>query len=388
MVLRYGREVRFIPVPFPARETTLKMRKKSNAAKIVILILLIGAAGLMSWRIFNRPKPSEAVSISAIRERNGMPVTKWNVAESPWEYWLPLYGTVRTSVLSEVYASQAEYVTSLSAEVGDTVKKGRVLATLDSRKAAEKVQAAQARYDELSLRYERTKELQKAGGSSKQEVESVFSQYKEAGASLQQLQTELTRHKVVAPIDGVVMRRDAEIGLLANAGKPLYVIGDPAQFEIAIDLSPRYIQMIRNGEQSRYLTPSGTWEPAAVKRVDPMANAVTGLYNVVLDVRVPGGARRNGSEQLHVGASVEAQIRIEHDASVVVVPYESVREIEGVAKVYVCSGDIAVERVIRKGRTNEQGQTHILSGLETGESIVFKGADRMYDGAKIWVQES
>jgi hypothetical protein len=224
---------------------------------------------------------------------------------------------------------------------------------------------------------------------------------------------------VVSPIDGVVMRRDAEIGLLASAGKPLYVIGDPTQFEIVIDLSPRYIQMVRNGEEARYLTPSGTWEPAAVKRVDPMANVVTGLYNVVLDVKATNANAVNtkainakainaktinskavnaksldaesvngGGAQLHVGASVEAQIRIEHSESVVVVPYESVREIEGVAKVYVCSGDVAVERVIRRGRTNEQGQTHILSGLERGESIVFKGADRMYDGAKIWIQES
>ncbi|MDR1977188.1 MAG: efflux RND transporter periplasmic adaptor subunit [Synergistaceae bacterium] len=359
------------------------MKKRSNAAKIVIVMLLTGTFGLMGWRMFNRPTPSEAVSISTIRERNGMPVTSWSVAQSPWEYWLPLYGTVRTSGLSEVYASQAEYVTSLSAEVGDTVVHGQVLATLDSRKAVEKVQAAQARYNELSLRYARTQELQKAGGSSKQEVESVFSQYKEAGASLQQLQTELTRHKVVSPIDGVVMQREAEIGLLASAGKPLFVIGDPKRFEVAIDLSPRYISMVKNGEKARYLTPSGEWKAATVKRVDPMANAVTGLYNVVLDVESQDGE----NPQLHVGASVETQIRIEHDDSVVVVPYESVREMEGVAKVYVCSGDIAVERVVQKGRTNDQGQTHIVTGLAKGESVVLKGADRMYDGARIWIQD-
>jgi multidrug efflux pump subunit AcrA (membrane-fusion protein) len=141
--------------------------------------------------------------------------------------------------------------------------------------------------------------------------------------------------------------------------------------------------MVKNGEQARYLTPSGKWETASVKRVDPMANAVTGLYNVVLDVE-----SKSSVTQLRVGASVEAQIRIEHDDRVVVVPYESVREIEGTAKVYVCSGDVAVERVVRKGRTNERGQTHILSGLDSGESIVLKGADRMYDGARIWVQES
>ena len=358
------------------------MKKRSNVAKIVIIAMVVVAISLMAARIFNRPKPSEAVSISAIRERNGMPVTSWNVIKSPWEYWLPLYGTVRTSGLSEVYASQAEYVTSLGAEVGDTVKKGQVLATLDSRQTLEKVQAAQARYNELALRYERTQELQKAGGSSKQEVESVYSQYKEAGASLQQLQTELTRHKVTSPIDGVVMQRDAEIGLLASAGKPLYVIGDPKQFEIAIDLSPRYIHMVKNDEKARFLGYDGQWQDASVKRVDPMANAVTGLYNVVL--AVDGG----GSAQLRVGASVEVRIRIESEPSVVVVPYESVRESEGRARVYVSSGDVAAERIVIKGRTNEEGLTHILSGLSGGESIILKGSDRMYDGARIWVQES
>jgi RND family efflux transporter MFP subunit len=359
------------------------MNKRSNAAKIAIVIILVGSFCLMGWRIFNRPKPSEAVSISAIRESSGMPVTSWSVVQSPWEYWLPLYGTVRTSGLSEVYASQSEYVTSLSAEVGDTVTKGQVLAALDSRKASEKAQAAQARYSELSLRYERTKELQKAGGSSKQEVESVFSQYKEAGASLQQLQTELARHKVVSPIDGVVMQRDAEIGLFANTSKPLFVIGDPKRFEIAIDLSPRYISMVRDGEQARYLSPAGEWETASVKRVDPMANAVTGLYNVVLALE----SQEGGNAQLRVGGSVEAQIRIEHDDSVITVPYESVRELEGVAKVYVCSGDVAAERVVQKGRTNDQGQTRILAGLAAGEHVILKGADRMYDGARIWIQD-
>jgi membrane fusion protein (multidrug efflux system) len=323
------------------------------------------------------------VSISAIRERNGMPVTSWRVVRSPWEYWLPLYGTVRTSGLSEVYASQAEYVTSLSAEVGDTVTKEQVLATLDSRKAAEKVQAAQARYNELSSRYERTQELQKAGGSSRQDVENVFSQYKEAGASLQQLKTELTRHKVVSPIAGVVMQRNSEIGLLASAGKPLFVIGDPKRFEIIIDLSPRYISLVNNGEPARYLSPSGEWKNAVVKRVDPMANSITGLYNVVLDVESEG----KGDATLRVGASVEAQIQIERDDSVVIVPYETVRETDGEAKVYVCSGDVALERLVRKGHTDEQGRTHILNGLESGESVILKGADRMYDGAKIWIQD-
>ena len=354
------------------------MKKRSSITKIIVILLLIGASCLVGWRIFNRPRPSEAVSIAAIRARYGIPVTTWNVASTPWEFWLPLYGTVRTSGLSEIFSSQGEYVTSIAVEVGDTVTRGQLLATLDSRRAAESVRAARVRHNELTLRHERMQELERAGGTSRQEVESAYTQLRNSGASLQHLQTELARHSVVSPIDGVVMQRNAELGLLAGSGRPLFVIGDPQLFEIVIELSPRHITMVNAGAKARFFS-GGVWEEATVMRVDPMANALTGLYTVVLDVQ---------STRLHIGASVEAQIRIEHADSVVVVPHESVRETGGVAMVYVSSEGVAVERVVTRGRTDEQGRTRILSGLESGESVVLMGVDRMYDGARIWPQES
>jgi len=354
------------------------MKKRSNITRVVVIALLLGATCLVGWRIINRPRPSEAVSVAAIRAQNGIPVTTWNVASTPWEFWLPLYGTIRTSGLSEIFSSQGEYVTSIAVEVGDTVTRGQLLATLDSRRAAESVRAANVRHNELTLRHDRMRELERAGGTSRQEVESAYTQLRDAGAALQHLQTELSRHRVVSPIDGVVMQRNAELGLLASSGRPLFIIGDPRLFEIVIELSPRHIAMVNAGAKARFLN-GGVWEEATVMRVDPMANSLTGLYSVVLDVQ---------STRLHIGASVEAQIRIEHDEDVVVVPHESVRETAGVAMVYISSNGVAVERVITRGRTDEQGRTRIISGLESGESVVLMGIDRMYDGARIWPQES
>ncbi|MCL2031328.1 MAG: hypothetical protein FWG93_07250, partial [Oscillospiraceae bacterium] len=140
----------------------------------------------------------------------------------------------------------------------------------------------------------------------------------------------------------------------------------------------RHVSMVHAGEMARFLN-GGAWEEALVKRVDPMADALTGLYTVVLDVQ---------STQLHIGASVEAQIRIEYADNAVTIPYESVRDVGDITKVYVSSGGVAVEREVVKGRTDDRGRTRILSGLEPGEVVVLKGADRMYDGARIWPQES
>ena len=53
--------------------------------------------------------------------------------------------------------------------------------------------------------------------------------------------------------------------------------------------------------------------------------------------------------------------------------------------VYVVSGDVVEEREVRIDDTRDN-RTRIVSGLEGGEMVVFKGAERLFHGAKIWIQ--
>ena len=343
-----------------------------------ILLVIIGC-GFTAWKIVNRPEPIRSVSVAAIRAQNGIPVTLHEIKASAWEYWLPLYGTATAPRLSQISANQQEYLIDIQVEVGDAVKQGQVLATLDNKTSLEKVEAARARNKELEARYNRLESLKKAGGSSAQESETAFTLLKDSQANLRLLTTELSRLKILSPISGVIVKRDAETGQLNTPSKPLFEVADMSHIEVTLDVAPNVSSLIKPGMRAKVKTDE-SWADATVRRINPAANSATGLYNCVLTIIDPD------LYSFKLGGMVESLILIENETNVISVPYEMIREVSGRTVAYIASGDYAIERPIIRGRITDM-RVRILDGLSVGERIIQKGVDRAYDGAKIWAQE-
>jgi RND family efflux transporter MFP subunit len=185
--------------------------------------------------------------------------------------------------------------------------------------------------------------------------------------------------RILSPISGVIIRRDAETGQLNTPSRPLFEVADMSYIEVTLDVAPRVSSLIRPGMPAKVRTDED-WTNASVKRINPVADAATGLYNCVITVEDPS------SYSFKLGSIVESMILIENEANVISVPYEVIREISGRPVVYVASGDTAVEREVRRGRTTDM-KVRILDGLSEEEKLVQKGVDRVYNGAKIWLQE-
>ena len=352
---------------------------KVKPTYLLFISLILFGCGFTAWKILNRPEPIRSVSITEIRRQNGIPVSLHEINPSAWEYWLPLYGTVNAPRLSQISANQQEYLIDIQVEVGDSVKQGQTLALLDNKTSLERVEAARARNRELEARYTRLESLHKAGGSSASESEAAFTLLKDSQANLRLLTTELSRLKVISPIDGVVIKRDAETGQLNNPSRPLFEVADMSHIEVELDVAPNVSSVIKPGMLARVMTDEG-WADASVRRINPVANPANGLYNCVIIVNDPT------QHSFKLGSTVESHILIENETNVVSVPYEVIREVNARTVVYVASGDIAVERPIKRGRITDL-RVRILEGLSAGEKLVHSGVDRAYDGAKIWVPQ-
>ena len=352
------------------------MRIKPTYLFFIVLILF--GCGFTAWKILNRPQPIRSVSVAAIRAENGIPVSLYEISGGAWEYWLPLYGAVKAPRLSQISANHQEYLIDIQADVGDKVKQGQVLALLDNKTSLEKVEAARAKNRELEARHNRLASLQKAGGSSAQELETAFTLLMDSQANLRQLTTDLSRMKILSPISGVIIKRDAETGQLNSPSKPLFEVADMSHIEITLDVAPNVSSLIKTGMPAKVKTEEG-WADASVRRINPVADSATGLYNCVLTVNDPE------RYSFKLGGMVESLVLIEKEASVISVPYEVIREVSGRTVVYVASDGTAVERPIKRGRITDM-KVRVLDGLSEGEKLIQKGVDRAYDGAKIWVQ--
>ncbi|MFN9323126.1 MAG: efflux RND transporter periplasmic adaptor subunit [Holosporales bacterium] len=131
-------------------------------------------------------------------------------------------------------------VLQVHVNVGDTVKKGQPLLTLDNRPLVASVEAAKIALADAEFRRQIYENLK---GTSAQRKEELFirrfAAQREA-ARLAELEAQLAQYTLTAPIDGKVLRSNIRVGEFASTGvlrDPLMVLGnvDPLHVRVQID---------------------------------------------------------------------------------------------------------------------------------------------------------
>jgi RND family efflux transporter MFP subunit len=154
-----------------------------------------------------------------------------SVSKAPATTLLTLPGATAAWYESTIYARVDGYVGNWTADIGDKVKKGQVLATietpdLDAQLAATKalVVSRKAAADFAKTTYERWRGSPK-GVVSEQEREAKKAEFNSAEAQLRLAQADVDRYtalaqfkQVVAPYDGTITERRIDIGNLVTAG--------------------------------------------------------------------------------------------------------------------------------------------------------------------------
>ncbi|WP_421567687.1 efflux RND transporter periplasmic adaptor subunit [Stenotrophomonas sp. PD6] len=173
----------------------------------------------------------------------------------------------------------------------------------------------------------------------------------------------LTTYTVSAPIGGVVLARQAQVGGVAGEGTALFEIGD---------LSTLWVDLHIFGSDTQHIT-AGV--PVTVSR---MTDGVT--QGTTLERVLPGTATasqstvaratlRNDDGLWRPGAAVKARIVVATRPAVQVVPLSALQTLDGKDVVFVRSGDTYTARPVRLGARDAQ-QVEVLDGLAVGENVV------------------
>jgi cobalt-zinc-cadmium efflux system membrane fusion protein len=296
----------------------------------------------------------------------------------------------RTTPLYSPYSGR---VTRVIAGLGDTVKKGAPLATVE---ASEFVQAqndlatAAAQLKLARINETRKHALYDAKGGSQQDWQQAQADLTAAETSLHSVRNRLrilgesdakidslqSAHAIdpvatlSAPIAGVVVDRQVGPGqyLQAGSGTPVFTIADPTSVWLLANVREADSGMVHLGQ------PMQVHVPAYPQRVfNARVTYVAALVDPVTH-RLPVRAEIDNHD-LALKPEMFANFRIQtSDASESpAIPQAAVVYEGDAAHVWVVQGDgLLAYRAIRTGRNND-GLIEVLEGLKSGERIVIKG---------------
>jgi RND family efflux transporter MFP subunit len=314
----------------------------------------------------------------------GRAVKVAGVTVSPTERDLRLIGETRAFYSVTLYPRVSGYMDQLLADIGDHVKKGQLLAHVESPEQEQAYLSAKANAFNLKRIAERSRILLKRKLISQQQADQAISQADVADSELKTQAVLRAYQDIVAPFDGIVSNRFVDPGnLMQNssssqaASQPMFTVTQADKLRIFAYIDQKYAPYVRAGDQVGIISASGKNFQTRIERVadelDPRTRTL--LVESYLD---------NPANDILAGSYVDVQIKIK-TPSFFEVPVQAL----------VMKGDKPYVSVIDRNGTLQDAKIdlaendgeHLLirSGVKLGEKVALDVGTSVMPGQKVRV---
>jgi len=214
--------------------------------KRFLLIFLVISALIALVVIGMLPKLRKTEALKADNDSAAMVIPEVQVVlagQAQDTLGLTLPGRLDAQRSTMLYARAQGYVTKWTADVGQNVKAGQVLATLSQPELNNDIAAAQASVDLAQANLNRLQSVTLAGAISAAEIDDAKAKLRNAVAQRQRLAALQSFQQVVAPFDGVVTERNVDVGSFVGPGaSPLFGINSTAKLRVFVDVPQAEVQ--------------------------------------------------------------------------------------------------------------------------------------------------
>jgi macrolide-specific efflux system membrane fusion protein len=359
-----------------------------------ITIIFIVFAGMIGYFLFFK----SGEDISYITQK----VTRGDIVKN-----VNAVGEIGAVKLVNVGAQASGQIESIHVKIGDKVKKGDLVAKIDSTSQKNELNTTAAKLDsyksqlkssEVALKmaeakYNRSKMLLENDAISKQEFENIENEYemaktkiieidsliKQTVISLETARKNLDYTVITAPLDGTIVSLPVKVGQTVNAmmnTPTIAQIADLGSVEILMEISEGDILKIKPNQSVKFsILSSDTFYETSIKSIDPALTTLTNdKYNGVTEANeaIYYYARAeitNEDEKLRIGMTTQNFIEIEKRKDVLTIPISAVYEKDGRKYVKTLADKKTHVKEITTGLSDDL-LIEVTSGLEEGEDVI------------------
>ena len=372
-----------------AEESTAVLNRAKLITGVIVAALVGGAAVVLVLRAFHAHALANATALHAKQYVNTIQ-PKAGGGAAP----VTLPGTLQGFIEATVYARSSGYVVRWSKDIGAPVTKGELLAEITAPEIdQELVQAQATRAQAVSSAAlakstaERWQSLREKDAVTQQDLDERLSAYNQAQANLAAADANVARlrslqgfNRVVAPFDGVVTRRDVDVGDLVDAGnggaaKALFSVAQVDPLRLYVYVPQAYAHQINVGDPVTMTLAerSGEEYQGTVAHTAGAIDVATRTMQV--EIRVP-----NPKGKLIAGSYVQVSLPIKSDASALEVPNNVLLFRPDGPRVALVDSASRVRLATVKLGTDFGNSVAVLSGLTASDRIIINPADSLADG--------
>jgi RND family efflux transporter MFP subunit len=370
------------------------VRKRARLVLIAVgIVLALFAIRTVVANVMSRRQLDARVSENA---RSYVHVTQPKLAENGGKLVLP--GTLRGYVDAPIYARASGYVKRWDVDIGAHVKRGQVLAELDTPDLDQELVQAQAQRQQaeaaLALArtsYTRAQQLRAHDAVSQQELDDREGMYNQdvanlaaADANMKRL-SELKRFQnITAPVDGVVTQRNIDIGDLVNAGNSgaghaLFTVVQADRLRLYVQVPQANAAQIKLGEKVSLAQPEFAGQVFEGSVTETAQAIDVNTRTLQIEITLP-----NADGKLMPGAYVTATLPVPSAARFTVPSNVLLFRSEGASVAVVDSnGRVRIQPIVI-ARTLAQS-LEIASGVGPNDHLVLNPDDSLATGDVVTV---
>jgi RND family efflux transporter MFP subunit len=286
-------------------------------------------------------------------------------------------GTVEPERWAKVVPLQRRRLVDLCRCEGQVVKSGQILGRQDDAEERSALEQMDINRGQLERDLARAEKDRDKNDATRTEYEQRWTKLEEAKSRIAAQKVRLDSLLLRAPLDGMVLRRDSEVGEIAGPTDVLFWVGPPAPMQVVAEINEEEINRIASGQKAFLRSEAfpGRALRATVSQITPKGDPTRKTFRVYL--RLPQDT------PLRIGMSVETNIIFREKPAAIVVPAEAVAG-DSVQMV----DDGRIRRVPVTVGIRGSRNTEIIGDVPKGITVLSPARRDLADGARIRIDNS
>jgi len=376
--------------------TDLKPLLKKRLTLILIaacIFLWVGKqvySRLENNSLSNKTTPSEENEPSASKQKNSVSIVR--VQLGPMIDSIPAHGVIAGKEIKLRFENPG-VVEAILKKVGDTVKKGEILAKLDSKDSFIRVEHRRAKLEahkiqlkSLENKLQMFQQLYESGYLLKAKLKEVHFEKENKEKEIQALRMELLsaereveKNILKAPCEGVITKRWVEVGEVLLTGEKVATLVNTKNLFLELNVTERYAASLQMGQKVEIKAyPHKEILFGRIEAIVPHIEGKSRTFKATVQMeQMP--------QKLLPGMFVQASILLYENKESILIPVTTLKKKGNQYFVLVLTQDLLAEhRPVRLGYTKEE-VVEVLEGLKKGERVILDSTREVQVGEPLQV---